>query len=276
MGKKAGLVRFIKYPELSNLGIVHGKNISHSLLRHAHSTFCVTAIIKGARKCSGRDNDFIIAREKVTLMGPGVVHACQSQTERYSYVTVCVNPSSIHEALERLDRPACVNLDMPLTGVDDHALYSSVVSLAMSIEYFVSDLAVETEYYNFIGSLLPYFSNQKLIPAVFGRNDKMVNTVCEYVTDNYDQNISLREICRLVNLSPFYLTRIFSETVGVPPHLFLNLVRIRKAKSLLGSWPSLTDVAAKVGFFDQSHFIRTFKKIVGMTPKEYKQGITQG
>jgi AraC-like DNA-binding protein len=107
----------------------------------------------------------------------------------------------------------------------------------------------------------------------FGKNERVVNLICEYLIDNFDKNISLAELSHIAKISPFYLTRIFSDAVGVPPHLFQNLIRINKAKQLLKSCKYMTDVAILVGFSDQSHFIRKFKKIVGMTPKEYKKAV---
>jgi len=270
--KGSGLIKFSKYTEFSNLQIVYGKNVSHSLSRHTHSSICITAIINGARKCISRKTDIVSESGKIILMGPGVVHTCQSQTKNYSYVTICIDPRSVYGLLQSCGISGFLNVDIPLTCVEDNELYKSIFALVMGLEEANGKLTAEGAYFNFVVSLLPYLSNSENQLDKIEINDKKVNIVREYILEKYDNNISLEEISQIANISPFYLNRIFSEVVGVPPHLFQNIVRINRAKKLLDYCYNMTDVATMVGFSDQSHFIRMFKKIVGMTPSEYKNG----
>lgn len=83
------------------------------------------------------------------------------------------------------------------------------------------------------------------------------------------ENPSLQQLCQLTNLSPYYLTRIFSSTVGIPPHAYLNQLRIVHAKRLLAENWKIAEVAQETGFTDQSHFTKTFKTLVGVTPGQY-------
>jgi AraC-like DNA-binding protein len=85
----------------------------------------------------------------------------------------------------------------------------------------------------------------------------------------YGENMTLKSLAGLVNLSPFYLTRLFRADIGISPHKYLNQLRINKARSMLQEGHSLVDVAYSTGFSDQSHFTRHFKRIVGVTPGHY-------
>ena len=86
---------------------------------------------------------------------------------------------------------------------------------------------------------------------------------------NDGDEISLELLSELTNLSPYYLLRLFKKEVGSTPHIYLTQRRIKKAKQFLTEGDSLSEVAYKTGFVDQSHFTNRFKTIVGMTPGQY-------
>jgi AraC-like DNA-binding protein len=93
-----------------------------------------------------------------------------------------------------------------------------------------------------------------------------VRTAREYIDAHYDVDVSLSELAALVHLSPFYFARAFQKDVGLPPHAYLETVRIKRARELLLRGVPITDVSAAVGYGDQSHFTHRFKRLVGMTP----------
>jgi AraC-like DNA-binding protein len=98
---------------------------------------------------------------------------------------------------------------------------------------------------------------------------KAVERVREFIAEFHARNISLQELSSLVDFSPFHLTRVFTKEIGMPPHAFLNQVRVVNAKRLIRNGLPLSDVAVRIGFADQSHFIRHFKRLMKITPGEY-------
>jgi AraC-like DNA-binding protein len=91
----------------------------------------------------------------------------------------------------------------------------------------------------------------------------------EYIHDRVRQPISLTEIADAVGLSPFHLARCFRRAFGVPPHQYQTTLRVERAKRLLLTGVTIDRVARDVGFFDQSHLNRHFRRIVGVTPGRY-------
>ena len=71
-------------------------------------------------------------------------------------------------------------------------------------------------------------------------------------------------------MSPNYFARLFKQTTGITPHQYVIRCRIERAKELIqrGNLP-LIEIATQVGFLDQSHLNRHFKRLVGVTPKTY-------
>jgi AraC-like DNA-binding protein len=81
----------------------------------------------------------------------------------------------------------------------------------------------------------------------------------------------LTQLAEHVSLTPYYLLRVFRSEVGMPPHAYLESVRIRHAQRLIAESKSLADVAVEVGFSSQSHLTNRFKRIIGVTPGQYAQ-----
>lgn len=94
--------------------------------------------------------------------------------------------------------------------------------------------------------------------------------ICEYLEKNYRKNIALDDLCNLTGLSKYYLLRSFTKQKGITPYSYLETIRIDKAKKLLEQGISSVDVASQTGFTDQSHFSNFFKKLIGLTPKQYR------
>ncbi len=96
-----------------------------------------------------------------------------------------------------------------------------------------------------------------------------VRRVKEHIDTCYQREVSLDELAALVATNRFLLLRAFAREVGYPPHAYQLLVRVFHARRLLSLGQTAASVAAAVGFSDQSHLIRHFKRIEGMTPAEY-------
>jgi len=86
------------------------------------------------------------------------------------------------------------------------------------------------------------------------------------------ENLYLIEgMSRDTNISPFHLIRKFKKMYGLTPHQFQIQCKVRKAQKLLEEEKSICEVTYDAGFCDQSHMDRCFQKIVGLTPKEYRE-----
>lgn len=96
----------------------------------------------------------------------------------------------------------------------------------------------------------------------------------EYIKTNYSKSITLEDVAREINVSPQYLSKLFKEETGENFIDYLTSIRIRIAKSLLeGDELSIKEICYSIGYSDPNYFSRIFKKIVGATPTEYKDGL---
>ncbi|MDE3720279.1 AraC family transcriptional regulator [Nocardiopsis sp. N85] len=85
---------------------------------------------------------------------------------------------------------------------------------------------------------------------------------------------TLEELAAEVGLSPFALSRAFSAAYGLPPHAYLNQVRVDRARALLVAGRRPSEVAVEVGFTDQAHLNRHFRRHLGVPPGAYRRALS--
>jgi AraC family transcriptional regulator len=97
--------------------------------------------------------------------------------------------------------------------------------------------------------------------------EKLVRAV-EYIQDQLDTDLTVSGIAQAVGMSPYHFTRLFKESTGQSPHRYVVEARVRKAKELLTTGKfTISEAAHHVGFVDQSHLTRHFKRVFGLPPE---------
>lgn len=94
----------------------------------------------------------------------------------------------------------------------------------------------------------------------------------EFVHENLADDLSIEDIARESYLSAFHFARSFKNTLGLTAHQYVLGNRIERAKRLIAESPrlNLTEIGLSVGFFDQAHFTKAFKRATGATPKAFQ------
>jgi AraC family transcriptional regulator len=110
-----------------------------------------------------------------------------------------------------------------------------------------------------------------------GRVDRVLprrklNTVVEYIMENLEGSPTLEQMAALVHLSPYHFARQFKATTGLPPHQYVIARRIERAQRLLqrDGELGLAEIALRAGFSDQSKFSFHFKRLIGVTPGQFR------
>jgi AraC family transcriptional regulator len=99
-----------------------------------------------------------------------------------------------------------------------------------------------------------------------------LRAVVEYIEGHIDAGPTLQQMAAVARVSPYHFARQFKAATGLPPHQYVIMRRVERAKGFLHGEGdlSLAEVAARAGFSDQSQFARHFKRLVGVTPGRFR------
>lgn len=101
--------------------------------------------------------------------------------------------------------------------------------------------------------------------------DRRVSHVIATMGSNLRRKLTLTAMAESVGLTPEHLCRVFKTEVGLSPGKYLKQIRMREAERLLaGTFLSVKEITTAVGFTDESHFVRDFKSVYGLTHTQYR------
>ncbi len=238
------------------LEVMHGDFVTQSFPRHAHETFAIVLIERGASGYWYRGANRTISAGQIALLNPGEVHTGRSLTpEGYSQRSIYFEP-------ERLPK---LFFGQPQT--DDPILIEHLRVFHASFELDKLESSTALEY-----------ALERLRTTHLGESSKhltletrLIRHARELLEEHLEGAYSLHELASTVGLSPYHLARAFQREVGLPPHAYRTQVRIARAKTLLLQGRPAAQVALEVGFSSQSHLITQFKRLTGVTPSKFVQ-----
>lgn len=118
---------------------------------------------------------------------------------------------------------------------------------------------------NWITSIISYQTGQNRAPVELKAHSAAIRAR-EFLADHAHEAITLKRLASTSGMSGFELSRQFKAAFGLPPHAWLLQVRIDRSKALLKTSRSICEVATELGFSDQAHFTRIFRRTTGYTP----------
>jgi AraC family transcriptional regulator len=111
-------------------------------------------------------------------------------------------------------------------------------------------------------------------PLSGGLSPEKLRRALAYIQDRLSTALTVSEIAEVAGVSRYYYNRLFKASTGQSPYQYVVEARVRKAKELLATGKfTIGEVANEVGFFDQSHLTRHFKRIFGLPPKTWLNSV---
>ncbi|MBD2036149.1 helix-turn-helix transcriptional regulator [Leptolyngbya sp. FACHB-321] len=102
-------------------------------------------------------------------------------------------------------------------------------------------------------------------------NHIQLQQTIDYIHTYLNRDLSLAELASVINISPTYFASLFKQAMGISPHQYVIQQRVEQAKVMLKRTNlTIADIALQVGFSNQSHLTRHFKRFTGMTPKQIR------
>jgi AraC-like DNA-binding protein len=263
----------IREQEAARLTVVHwdtpfeilrGSYTRQRFAPHLHETFALGAIESGASRIRYRDRLVSQRPGDVVVIPAREVHTGESDSPRgWSY-------RMLYLPLDLLAQfTPCDDLLFDAPSLPDPDLARRIVELHGALEAGVDPLRGQTAMADVLHTLSVRHGHASGLRVEADSRAASVSRVRDYLEEHFARAITLTELALFGGVSPFHLSRQFRARYGLPPYMYLELVRVNRAREMLQRGEPISRVAFATGFSDQSHLTRRFKRVVGVPPGQY-------
>ena len=254
----------------TGIELVQAIDVRLDFPRHLHTTYCIGLIESGARRCFIRGRWHLIPAGQIVVINPGEAHACGSaDVSGHSYQMFCVPGEFMAGVIHAVSEKREGIPFFPEAAIDNPLLFADLHDFANKVTGTLPILEIETLFLILMARLVRRYAQEPLDPSPAVGNLTAIRRTREFIDTYSDQDIRIDDLVAVSCLSSFHLIHLFTRQVGVPPHTYQTLTRLRHARKLLRSGVPIADAAVQTGFFDQSHLTNTFKRYVGVTPRQF-------
>ena len=264
--------RFSFAPDFAGMELLTARYFAHRFTPHVHDTYAIALIEHGAERFRCGRAEGIAPAGSIIVIPPGEVHTGQRGGESgWAYRALYPAPQVLAALMAELRDGSDAPLNFGTVVLTDRALFQSLHRLHTVLHEEHDLLLRAGAWREAMGDLLVRHGGASQ-PRV-GRETAAVRTAQELLRADEGAALTLDAVARAVGLSPWHFNRAFSSEVGLPPHAWRNQWRLAQAKTLLRRGQAPVEVAAALGYADQSHLHRHFKRAFGVTPGAYGKNV---
>lgn len=271
-----------KLLKMWEVSVPHGKR---QLIRHSHICFEITLITDGCGIYTVGDIEYAIKPGEIFVFASNEQHCVTEIGENgLNMINLHFEPRYLwgrsFDSLTPLNTNFCFKHSETFCNCISpdraNALSGFFLMIAEEFDKKRAEYALQIKsLLNMI--IINLIRNQGYSPenvTVYKDKYKSIRQAVKYIDAHFSEELTLNILAELSGVTPNYFSSLFHEVSGIPLWDYINSRRIEAAMHLLKSEKSLNilDVAAKCGFNNTANFNKAFKKITGITPKEYRWG----
>lgn len=243
-------------------------NSSACYQAHSHDEFSFGVIDQGHANYVNSGRIQQITRGDIVTINPADVHSCNPRQGVWSYQMLFVDTIKMGEIQQDIFQ--CHNADY-LAFEQDYSQASNLkrelLLLLEALKQGVDLLHTQSCLYEFVATAFDTCPQVKNTRLALSSN---LNRIRQKLLDEVDGKHQLQQLADEAGISRYQLLRQFKQQYGLPPYAYLIDERIKRAKVMLRQGQAISEVALGLGFADQAHFQREFKKKLAATPKFYQ------
>ncbi|SHO54987.1 AraC family transcriptional regulator [Vibrio quintilis] len=241
--------------------------------RHAHEEYTIGITRKGRQDFFCRGANYKSHVGQMFFFNPEEVHDGNAGAGQVLEYDVFYLPADRLEPMIRamgVDHPNHLRLKDSL--ISDPLFYRQVMQFGHVLQSEDSTIIEQEAGLIQIAESVARL-NRRAMPLPFPtrRKDRLLLQAKDFIHDNLEHNLSIDDMSQAANISKYHFIRLFREQFGITPHQYILNCRINQIRRVVESGEKITDIAFRYGFSDVSHLNRKFKKVFGMTPKQYQR-----
>jgi AraC-like DNA-binding protein len=243
----------------------------HAFARHWHDYYVIGLVEDGAQRFWCRRETFLTPRGGLIVLNPGEAHTGEAATGAGGFAYRALYPTVAHFSplMAALGQPDVLP-QFPANRIDDPMLAAAFLRLHSELGSEATPIETETRWLALLTQLVSRYAAERPQLPKIGAEPQAIVRAKDYLEAHSSEAVVLIDLSAHVGLSPFHLVRAFRRAVGVPPHSYLESLRIRHAQQLLAAELPLAEIAYTVGYSSQSHFTTRFRRIIGVTPGQFR------
>ncbi|MFI6521610.1 AraC family ligand binding domain-containing protein [Spirillospora sp. NPDC050679] len=258
-----------RHPALPGLDLLRARYVTYRFGRHVHESYAIGLIESGVEEFEHTGDLWRAGPGMIGVVNPEVVHTGQAGTpEGWAYRVLYPTPDLMAGIAAELGAaPGTPSFPVPV--IDDPQAVA-LLRVAHRAGERGDALAASSLMREGLAVLLRHARNvpeprpARAVPAA-------VRTARDILHADLLDPPALEELAEAAGTGPFRLVRAFRAAYGLPPHAYLNQIRVHEARRLLEEGLRPAEVAARTGFADQAHLTRHFKRAVGVPPGAYRK-----
>lgn len=247
--------------------------VGHAYDPHWHDSFLVGVTEQGVQQFNCRRVRHRSTPGQVFLLEPGDIHDGLAPTEEgFTYSTLYLEPAWLDDQLRALfeHAPSAGLPSFADTLCHDERLARATALAFNSVHYQDLRIVRQTAMDDLLACLTRHLHWRKRVNPD-PRLPLTAQRARDYLHAHLDRDIGLEDLAQACGVDRFRLTRAFKAAFGLAPHAYLIQLRLARARCLLSQGQTPAEVAMALGFADQSHLGRWFRRAYRLTPADYRR-----
>jgi len=238
----------------------------HAFERHSHDCFAIGTTTYGIQRFRCKGTQYDSRPGDLVLFNPDDDHdGCRGTADGFRYTMWYVPDAFVASCVDG-------NRYFARPHAPDRQLAETFSALSASLAQTPAEsLRAESLMRAFLGTMLARHGERPQPGPSRAAGAATLARVKDYIRTYHARDITVADLALVAGLSRAHLTRAFTAAYHMPPHVYLNAVRIAQAQALIRLGTPLAAVALECGFADQSHLTRRFKGSVGVTPSAWQR-----
>ena len=257
--------------------LIHASQPTYKYQEHYCWQHCIVVHLSSEHNFPIKVGEPIKAKEpsqaEIAVIPAYTNHWSKFESEISEVIILSIEPNLLSRIAREKIEASSIELK-PTFAKPDILIQSIALNIKVELDSQTSDRTyVESLFQALLMHLIKYYCSKEnsLEQTTSGLPPYRLKQAIDYIDRHLDENIKIKDVAKSIGISQYYFCRLFRESMGIAPYRYVIQQRMSKVKALIQeNQLSLSDIAIECGFSSQSQMTHHFRKLVGTTPKVYR------
>lgn len=247
-----------------NLEYISIENQTTDFPKHYHETFCISLIHQGIEQIDFENHSLFSEQGSISITNPYEIHSnpITDTKTRLKFDTIYLSNDLMKYALKGKN----------ITFINRKINHEKANKLFTKLKTAIDSKNVENiekSLFQFAEVLHKFAQETDNNISDFDFNS--FNKINQHIESNIQEKFSLEGLAKMANINKFGFAKKFKVSTGMTPMNYILMKKVFSSKKLINSNSELTEIAYQYSFTDMAHFSKTFKRFIGISPKEFRE-----